>query len=240
MATRPASESAYSTGQTKSAAKILPEQHFYIKKMPAAQWNIAGAAINNVVANTVSAAAPAASSTSDSASSRIGQAMHRLLELYTPGYDMQQAARSVGAQFQLDAAQSAQALQLAQRITQGEAAWVWDAAVVDWQANELELVHAGELLRLDRVVRHRATQTWWVLDYKSSTAPELQVALREQLGQYARALRAATPGAVVCAAFISGEGLVIEISSQPSSPRVSKRQPPQVKLSSYPQQSTEQ
>jgi ATP-dependent helicase/nuclease subunit A len=193
------------------AVKTLPEQSFYIKKMPAGQWNIAGAATNSVVRNGPPSTAPAAETTPDSAASRIGQAMHRLLELYTPGYNLQHAARSVGAQFQLDAAQSAQALQLAQRITQGEAAWVWDAAVVDWQANELELVHAGALLRLDRVVRHRASQTWWILDYKSSAAPERQQLLREQLGQYADALRVATPGAVVRAAFISGEGRVVEI-----------------------------
>jgi ATP-dependent helicase/nuclease subunit A len=118
----------------------------------------------------------------------------------------------VGAQFQLDAAQSAQACGLAQSITLGEAAWVWDAAVIDWQANEVELVHAGELLRLDRVVRHRTTQTWWVLDYKSAFAPERQVALREQLGVYAAALRVSTPGAVVRAAFITGEGRVVELA----------------------------
>jgi ATP-dependent helicase/nuclease subunit A len=124
---------------------------------------------------------------------------------------MAHAARSVGAQFQLDTAQSAQALALAQRITQGEAAWVWDAAVIDWQANEVELVHGGELLRLDRVVRHQASQTWWVLDYKSASAPERQAALREQLGCYAEALRASTPNADVRAAFVTGDGIVIEI-----------------------------
>ena len=197
--------------QANNTAKTLPEQHFYIKKMPIASINVAGEAMNNVATGKSILADSTAQSSADSAASRIGQAMHRLLELYAPGYDMAHAARSVGAQFQLDAAQCAQALRVAQRITQGEAAWVWDAAVLDWQANELELVHAGALLRLDRVVRHRATQTWWVLDYKSSTAPERQLALREQLGQYAQALRAATPGAVVCAAFISGDGLVIEI-----------------------------
>jgi ATP-dependent helicase/nuclease subunit A len=197
--------------QTENTAQTLSEQQFYIKKMPVAQWNIAGAAIDNIVVSNPSATALTAETTPDSAASRIGQAMHRLLELYAPGYDTQHAARSVGAQFQLDAAQSAQALQLAQRITQGEAAWVWDDAVVDWQANELELVHAGALLRLDRVVRHRASQTWWVLDYKSSAAPERQQLLREQLGQYADALRVATPGSVVRAAFISGEGRVVEI-----------------------------
>ena len=203
----------------ENTVQALSVQQFYIKKMPLAQWNTAVAAINNVVDKHASApqsTAPSAALTTkgnaaDSADSRIGQAMHRLLELYAPGYDMQLAARSVGAQFQLDAAQSIQALALAQRITQGEAAWVWDDAIVDWQANELELVHAGALLRLDRVVRHRASQTWWALDYKSSSAPDRQMALRQQLDAYATALRAATPGAVVRAAFISGEGRVIEI-----------------------------
>jgi ATP-dependent helicase/nuclease subunit A len=185
-------------------AEHATEQTFYIKKMPAAQWNIAQAATKSVALEKPAVA-------EDTTASRIGQAMHRLLELYTPGYDMAAAARSVGAQFQLDTTQSAQACGLAQRITQGEAAWVWDTEVIDWQANEVELVHADALLRLDRVVRHRATQTWWVLDYKSSAAPERQVALREQLGTYAEALRVSTPSAVVRAAFISGEGRVVEV-----------------------------
>jgi ATP-dependent helicase/nuclease subunit A len=185
-------------------ANLAVVPRFHLKKMPVTQWNIEQAAIKSV-------AIEKPVQPEDSASSRMGQAMHRLLELYTPGYDMAPAARSVGAQFQLDAAQSAQALQLAQCITQGDAAWVWDASLIDWQANEVELVHGGELLRLDRVVKHRATQNWWVLDYKSSAAPERQVALREQLGTYAAALRASTPGATVCAAFITGEGRVVEL-----------------------------
>jgi ATP-dependent helicase/nuclease subunit A len=195
-----------------SPAAQASEQVFYIKKMPLAQWNIAQSATKSVAIDK-----PAV--LEDTISSRIGQAMHRLLELYTPGYDLTHAARSVGAQFQLDAAQSAQALALAQRITQGEAAWVWDAAVIDWQANEVELAHAGELLRLDRVVRHQASQTWWVLDYKSASAPQLQADLRAQLARYAQAVlestqlaagQAATP-ASVRAAFITGEGKVVAL-----------------------------
>jgi ATP-dependent helicase/nuclease subunit A len=192
------------SAQVASLAAQAAETTFIIKKMPLDQWNIAQAA-TKLIAIEKPIEVP------DSAASRIGQAMHRLLELYTPSFDMARAARSVGAQFQLDAAQSAQACGLAQSITLGEAAWVWDAAVIDWQANEVELVHAGELLRLDRVVRHRATQTWWVLDYKSALAPERQVALCEQLGVYAAALRVSTPGAVVRAAFITGEGRVVEL-----------------------------
>jgi ATP-dependent helicase/nuclease subunit A len=200
------------TVEVASPAAQAIEQAFYIKKMPLAQWNIAQAATKSVAIDK-----PAV--VEDSTSSRIGQAMHRLLELYTPGYDLTHAARSLGAQFQLDAAQSAQALALAQRITQGEAAWVWDAAVIDWQANEVELAHAGELLRLDRVVRHKASQTWWVLDYKSASAPQLQADLRAQLARYAQAVlesthlaagQAATP-ASVRAAFITGEGKVVAL-----------------------------
>jgi ATP-dependent helicase/nuclease subunit A len=195
-----------------SPAAQATEQAFYIKKMPLAQWNIARAAIKDVAVDKPTVV-------EDTTASRIGQAMHRLLELYTPGYDLTHAARSVGAQFQLDTAQSAQALALAQRITQGEAAWVWDAAVIDWQANEVELVHGGELLRLDRVVRHQASQTWWVLDYKSASAPQLQADLRAQLARYAQAVlesthlapgQAATP-ASVRAAFITGEGKVVAL-----------------------------
>jgi ATP-dependent helicase/nuclease subunit A len=142
--------------------------------------------------------------------------MHRLLEIYQPGTDLAAPdlsflARSIGAQFQLDAAQSDQALAIAQRITAGQAAWVWDSQQIDWQANEVELVYGDELLRLDRLVKHRATQTWWVLDYKSAIAPERQAALRQQLSTYAQAVRAAHPQQSVRAAFITGVGELIEL-----------------------------
>jgi ATP-dependent exoDNAse (exonuclease V) beta subunit len=115
---------------------------------------------------------------------------------------------------------------------------VWDSAHIDWQANEVELLQGGDdvasdnlntaadasitaatngqtnapvLLRLDRLVKHRATQTWWVLDYKSSVAPQQQIALRQQLAQYQQAVQAAHPGAPVRAAFITGEGQLIEL-----------------------------
>jgi ATP-dependent helicase/nuclease subunit A len=146
-----------------------------------------------------------------SAEAAVGLAMHRLLELYAPGTDLAALAPSVGAQFQLDTPQCARALQLAQRITQGEAAWVWDSGVIDWQANEVELVHDAQLLRLDRLVRQRDSQTWWVLDYKSPFAPQQQADLREQLQRYAQAVRAVQAGSQVRAAFITGEGKLVEL-----------------------------
>ncbi len=195
----------YLTSQANGVSLHASSEPFYIQKMPAGQWNIAGAAIKSIVTSVYTKA-------QDSDASRIGQAMHRLLELYTPGYDMAHAAASVGAQFQLDTAQAQQALSLAQAITQGEAAWVWDSAQIDWQANEVELVHSSELLRIDRLVRQRTSQDWWVLDYKSAPYPERQAQLRDQLKRYAQAVRDAHPGASVRAALITGEGRVVDIA----------------------------
>jgi ATP-dependent helicase/nuclease subunit A len=189
-------------------------QHFTLLKMPLALTRRAQEAIKKIAngATTLTAQSPITPlGSADSTGARIGLALHRLLELFAPGMDLAAIAPSVSAQFGLASDPSQPALAMAQRITQGEAAWVWDATVVDWQANEVELVHAGEVLRLDRLVRRRDNQTWWVLDYKSSAAPQQQAELRAQLQRYAVAVREANPGALVCAAFITGEGALIEL-----------------------------
>ena len=202
------------------------DDNIYIKKMPFQAVDPAQPAIKLIVKQP------------DSVAARQGLAMHRLLELYHAGVDLQSIAHSVGAQFQLAAAQADAACAMAQRITQGPAAWVWDSAHIDWQANEVELLqgcddvanddlnddadtsvnvavkaqtNAPVLLRLDRLVKHRATQTWWVLDYKTANAPQQQTALRQQLAQYQQAVQAAHPGTPVRAAFITGEGQLIEL-----------------------------
>ncbi len=215
------------------ASPASEESHFYIQIMPITQGNANQLAINTE-ANEVPAQTDSAATATDSTAARIGLCMHRLLELYQPGQEGSVAdpgalhpsalhtsalARSVGSQFQLTAAQADQALAMAQCITTGPAAWVWDAQQIDWQANEVELVQHGQaddadqavVLRLDRLVKHRASQTWWVLDYKSSTAPQLQTALRQQLSTYAHAVRAAHPQHTVRAAFITGAGELVEL-----------------------------
>jgi ATP-dependent helicase/nuclease subunit A len=191
------------------------EEYFTLLKMPLAPIHQAQAAIKNI-ANRVTAAHSPNPATqfegtdsadgADSGAARIGLAMHRLLELYTPGLNLATIASSVGVLFGLGSDPAQQALAMAQRITQGAAAWVWDTAQVDWQANEVELVHAGALLRLDRLVRHAQSQTWWVLDYKSAAAPRQQAELRAQLQRYAEAVGEANPGETVRAAFITGAG----------------------------------
>jgi ATP-dependent helicase/nuclease subunit A len=155
-------------------------------------------------------AAPA-SAAPDSAASRFGQAVHRLLELGEPAGGPFAPARlaRIGREFGLDEPAAHQAAAMAQRILGGEGAWAWDVQAVDWQGNEVELAHEGELLRLDRLVRRRDSGEWWVLDYKSAGAPERQPELLAQMRRYCEAVRRAYPGAQVRAAFLTGQGRLV-------------------------------
>ena len=148
---------------------------------------------------------------------RLGEAMHWLLEHGavdaadapdgTPSAWLARAAR----EFELEPEQARQAAAMARRIRTGEGAWVWDAAVIDWQGNEVTLLHGGDTLRLDRLVRRRDTGEWWVLDHKSADRPEEQPALVEKMATYRDAVRKANPGATVRVAFLTGEGRVVEV-----------------------------
>jgi ATP-dependent helicase/nuclease subunit A len=143
----------------------------------------------------------------DSDSSRIGQAMHRLLELGASAAHWQRIRR----EFALDEPQLEQAAQMAQRILSGEGAWAWDTGVVDWQANEVPMHHQGIELRLDRLVRRASTGEWWVLDYKSAHRPEQQNELIAQMQRYRAAVQAANPGAAVQAAFLTAQGRLVRV-----------------------------
>jgi ATP-dependent helicase/nuclease subunit A len=145
-----------------------------------------------------------------SAASRIGEAMHRLLETWQMhgGTDAAQL-REVQRLFALDMPSAQQAAAMARRVVEGEGAWAWDATLVDWQANEVELHHDGDLLRVDRLVRRRDTGEWWVLDYKSAAAPERQPQLVEQMRRYCEAVAAANEGAQVRGAFLTAQGRLV-------------------------------
>ena len=116
----------------------------------------------------------------------------------------------VAREFGLAAAVLQDAAAMAARIRTGEGGWAWDAQAVDWAGNEVELHHEGELLRLDRLVRHR-DGAWWVLDYKSAAQPEQDEDLLGQLRRYRRAVQAAHPGATVLAAFLTGQGRLVAV-----------------------------
>ena len=101
---------------------------------------------------------------------------------------------------------------MAARIRAGQGAWAWDGAQVDWQGNEVELHHAGELLRLDRLVRRRDSGEWWVLDFKSAAQPQRQPELVDQMRRYREAVAAANPGAVVRTAFLTAQGTLVRVA----------------------------
>ena len=157
----------------------------------------------------------------ESVASRIGEAMHLLLEWVAvePGAPVPQDCWSadqmaqVAAQFVLQPEQVAVARDMACGILSGEAAWAWDADQLDWYANEVPIVHQGRSLRIDRLVRLKALGQWWVLDYKSSSQPQLQPDLCAQLQLYRAAVASAYADPSVCAAFLTPQGALIPLPS---------------------------
>ena len=150
--------------------------------------------------------------------SRIGQAMHRLLERYSPKTGFSDPQR-IAREFQLAPEEMEKALAGAHTIVSGEGAWAWDSAQLAWQGNEVSIYHKRELLRMDRLVQRRfpaengdMVGEWWVLDYKSAHQPQLQTALRSQLLRYHAAVSHAYPGQTVRTAFLTAQGRLIEIN----------------------------
>jgi ATP-dependent helicase/nuclease subunit A len=148
----------------------------------------------------------------DSAASRTGQAMHRLLEW---GAMSEQHVRAITREFRLDVAQAQAALAGAQAVLAGAGAWAWNPAVVHWQGNEVELAYEGQSLRLDRLVQRKDAGHeghWWVLDYKSNAAPQDLPELRAQMQTYCAAVQAVYPGQTVKAAFLTAQGKLLEVT----------------------------
>ncbi|WP_293661118.1 UvrD-helicase domain-containing protein [Rhodoferax sp. OV413] len=156
----------------------------------------------------------------ESLDSRIGQAMHRLLE-WAPLQDGDSkpaagcwtaAQRALaGRAFGLDSDQVGQAERMALGILGGEGAWAWQREALVWQANEVALTSGGRMLRLDRLVQRQDTRAWWVLDFKSSAAPQAQPALCAQLAEYRAAMVLRVSGEPVRAAFLTPQGRLIEL-----------------------------
>ena len=147
----------------------------------------------------------------DSDLARIGKAMHRLLEW---GSLAPPHLRAVLREFRLNPAQGQQAAERARSILSGEGAWAWDADVVLWQGNEVELSHGGQLLRLDRLVQRRDAGHaghWWVLDYKSNAAPQRLPELVATMQVYRAAVQDLHPGHTVKAAFLTPQGALLEV-----------------------------
>lgn len=157
---------------------------------------------------------------------RFGLALHRLLQWCpTPlaSFAWGEAhRRAIAAEFGLSAERAQAAQAMAERMVRGEAAWLWDSTQIEQWGNEVVLVHCGESLRLDRLVRSRSQNgeqaTWWVLDFKTAAQPERQPALLAQMRGYREAVAAAYPGAPLRLAFINAEGRLIEPELTPTAP----------------------
>jgi ATP-dependent helicase/nuclease subunit A len=170
---------------------------------PLANAFIAYDAIENIVNLEISTAVDDAD---ESLESRLGQAMHRLLQRA----NLTQVD-AVALEFKLSSQEAEQAAQMAQRVMTGEGAWAWDEAVVSWQGNEIELTAHGKLLRLDRLVHRADTGDWWVLDYKSESQPQSKPELVAQMRVYIAAVQACYAGETVKAAFLTATGKMIEV-----------------------------
>ena len=202
-----ASAAAAPVEAAETATPSTPDnQLFYMKELPLAQVLPAQAAIKK----EASSLPEESEKDDDSLTARIGKAMHRLLEW---GDASPNNTAAVMREFDLNPAQGRTAAAMAERILQGEGAWVWDPAVVGWQGNEVELIYQGNSRKLDRLVQRHDTGHWWVLDYKSADAPQDQPDYVAQLSAYRAAVQAIYPTDVVEAAFLTGLGTVVKLAA---------------------------
>jgi ATP-dependent helicase/nuclease subunit A len=207
-----------------AAGQAAIENQFYIKELPQSPVCQALEAINNLaigesvrfpgVGSSAAGMLPdAARAQAESATARIGQAMHRLLEW---GGVSDRNRLAAAREFCLTPEQGGQAAVMALRVLQGDAAWAWDSAVLAWQGNEVELLHLGKVVRLDRLVQRKDAayaRQWWVLDYKSAQTPQDQPALVAQLLGYRAAVQSIYPDAQVRAAFLTVNGKLVELAA---------------------------
>jgi len=149
-------------------------------------------------------------------SARLGRAVHRVLEWQSQqraSRDVLAAAGAAAAEFGLPAEAAARVAEVASAVLgSADCAPFFDPARLDWAGNEVAIGWRGEVLRIDRLVAlsEPEGEVWWVLDYKLRHDPQALPAYIEQLAAYRDAVRAQRPGAVVRAAFITGQGALIE------------------------------
>ena len=152
----------------------------------------------------------------DDESSRLGQAVHRVLEWAAAPHqqgspDVQAHSRAAAMEFGVDEREVAR---LAGRIWRSPAcARFFGGPGLRWAGNEVPVGEGGEALRIDRLVAldEGGGRAWWVLDYKLQHTPEALASYRDQLQRYRRAVQALQPGDEVRCAFITGAGEVIEL-----------------------------
>ena len=151
----------------------------------------------------------------DTAATRLGQAVHRMLEWAAASARPDEAwdgfAQAAADEF---GAPVAAVAQLAQTLLRSpDCARFFGGPQLRWAGNEVPVSDAGEALRIDRLVRldDAGEIVWWVLDYKLQHAPQQLESSRVQLLRYRDAVRRVQPGETVRCAFVTGAGTVVEI-----------------------------
>jgi len=149
----------------------------------------------------------------------LGRAVHRLLEwVAQPGRVLPrerwtEASAAAAAEFGLAAADAGAVLRHAQAITDSpQCAPLFDPTKLRWAGNEVPLALEGEPLRIDRLVQ-LDDGDWWVLDFKLNRRSEELAEYRDQLERYRRAAQAVVGSQPVRAAFITGEGVLVEVDA---------------------------
>jgi ATP-dependent helicase/nuclease subunit A len=137
-----------------------------------------------------------------------GKRLHALMERLTaPGTwpitmpSVQRAARWLVC---TDSEASVVCEQATQILSSTELQRFYDPAAYSFAHNELELVHNGEWMRIDRLVAFE--DALWVLDYKRSLLEQQQTAYWQQLERYRAACLALFPGKPVHTALITVDG----------------------------------
>ena len=150
-------------------------------------------------------------SAADSPASRLGSAVHRVLEWHTgSGGELAGLAAAAADAF---GAPADEVIRIASRIlASAECARFFDRGRLVWAGNEVPVSLAGAVQRIDRLVLidEAGIPTWWVLDYKLQHRPQELAGYHAQLAGYRAAVQAAQPGAQVRSAFIAGDGSLIE------------------------------
>jgi ATP-dependent helicase/nuclease subunit A len=160
--------------------------------------------------------APPHAAAAASEATRLGQAVHRLLEWSSADVEegregLEAAAQRAGAEFGLAPAHAAGIARFARQILcSADCRRFFTGSALRWAGNEVGVGIDGEVRRIDRLVQ-LADGGWWVLDYKLAAAPQREADNLAQLRGYRAAVAALQPGAEVRAAFINGAGEVIEI-----------------------------
>jgi ATP-dependent helicase/nuclease subunit A len=163
--------------------------------------------------------APAAADDPDAAA--LGQVVHKALEWLTLVKPEQRSAGPMMQAVQAACGAVSAPVELVDRahalvdliLSSPELAPWLDPGQLAWAGNEVGLIHSGRSLRIDRLVAldSPSGRVWWVLDYKIQHRPQDLPGYQTQMRQYVDAVSALQAGDTVRAAFITGEGRLIEV-----------------------------